>query len=122
VSGSPIVRRRLPVVLLALLVAAALSLTLVLPAAAVPPNIPDASTAWAELDALEVAEEGSMSGCSRYLFPHWITISGTCNTREERLRHGIVVADPGAPKDRLILLRLQYRSNSPDVYCAPRRN
>jgi hypothetical protein len=82
VSGSPIVRRRLPVVLLALLVAAALSLSLVSPAAAVPPNIPDASIAQAELDALEVAEEGSMSGYSRDLFPHWITISGTCNTRE----------------------------------------
>ncbi|TVY25486.1 putative secreted protein, partial [Lachnellula hyalina] len=29
---------------------------------------------------------GSQSGYSRALFPHWITISGTCNTREEVLK------------------------------------
>jgi hypothetical protein len=86
VSGSPIVRRRWPVVLLAVLAAAALSLTLVSPAVATPPNIPSASTAQAELNALPVASEGSMTGYSRDLFPHWITISGTCNTRETVLK------------------------------------
>jgi hypothetical protein len=83
VSGSFIIRcRRLAILLLALLTTAALSLTLVPPAAATPPNIPSASTAQAELNALTVASEGSLSGYSRDLFPHWITIYGTCNTRE----------------------------------------
>ena len=66
----------------ATLAAAALSATLTAPAYATPPNIPSMSTAQAELDALTVADEGSMSGYSRNLFPHWITISSTCNTRE----------------------------------------
>jgi hypothetical protein len=52
------------------------------PAAATPPNIPSKSTAQSELDALTVASEGSMSGYSRDLFPHWIIISGNCDTRE----------------------------------------
>ncbi|MGQ0775985.1 MAG: GmrSD restriction endonuclease domain-containing protein [Pseudonocardiales bacterium] len=70
----------------AALVATALSLTLTSPAAATPPNIPSKSTAQAELNALTVASEGSMSGYSRDLFPHWITISGSCNTRETVLK------------------------------------
>jgi Protein of unknown function (DUF1524) len=56
------------------------------PASATPPNIPSAATAQAELNALTVAAEGSTSGYSRDLFPHWITISGACNTRETVLR------------------------------------
>jgi hypothetical protein len=52
------------------------------PATATPPNIPSKSTAQSELDALTVASEGSMSGYSRDLFPHWIIISGNCDTRE----------------------------------------
>jgi hypothetical protein len=56
------------------------------PAQATPPNIPSKSTAQAELNVLTVASEGSMSGYSRDLFPHWITISGTCNTRETVLK------------------------------------
>jgi Protein of unknown function (DUF1524) len=51
-------------------------------AAAEPPNIPSASTARSELAALRVAPDGSSSGYSRDLFPHWNTVSGTCNTRE----------------------------------------
>jgi Protein of unknown function (DUF1524) len=35
---------------------------------------------------LTVAAQGSMTGYSRDLFPHWITISGTCNTRETVLK------------------------------------
>jgi hypothetical protein len=56
------------------------------PAQATPPNIPSKATAQAELNVLTVASEGSMSGYDRALFPHWITISGTCNTRETVLK------------------------------------
>ncbi|MFF9347365.1 HNH endonuclease family protein [Streptomyces sp. NPDC014734] len=41
-----------------------------------------ASTARSYLSQLTVAAEGSMTGYSRTKFPHWITQSGTCNTRE----------------------------------------
>nr|WP_229715927.1 HNH endonuclease family protein [Mangrovihabitans endophyticus] len=56
------------------------------PAAATPPNIPSASTAASELNTLTVASQGSMSGYSRDKFTHWITISGSCNTRETVLK------------------------------------
>jgi hypothetical protein len=56
------------------------------PAGATPPGIPSKATAQTELSALTVATEGSMSGYSRDLFPHWITISGTCDTRETVLK------------------------------------
>ena len=55
-------------------------------ASATPPNIPSESTARSELAALRVAADGSSSGYSRDMFPHWITISGTCNTRETVLK------------------------------------
>ena len=71
---------------LSLTVATAVLVATAAPAQATPPNIPDKATAQAELDVLTVADEGSMSGYSRYLFPHWITISGTCNTRETVLQ------------------------------------
>ncbi|BFU45211.1 HNH endonuclease family protein [Krasilnikovia sp. MM14-A1004] len=53
---------------------------------ATPSGIPSTATARAELDALTVAPQGSTSGYSRDLFPHWITISGSCNTRETVLK------------------------------------
>ncbi|OKI56400.1 HNH endonuclease family protein [Micromonospora sp. CB01531] len=56
------------------------------PAVATPPGIPSKATAQSQLNALTVKTEGSMSGYSRDLFPHWITISGTCNTRETVLK------------------------------------
>lgn len=56
------------------------------PAQATPPGIPSKTTAQAELDALTPAPEGSTAGYSRDLFPHWITISGSCNTRETVLQ------------------------------------
>jgi hypothetical protein len=56
------------------------------PAQATPPNIPSAATAQTELNALTVATQGSMSGYSRDKFPHWITISGSCDTRETVLK------------------------------------
>jgi hypothetical protein len=64
------------------LAAAAASVSLAPAALAAPPNIPSKATAQSELNALTVAAEGSMTGYSRDLFPTWITISGTCNTRE----------------------------------------
>lgn len=55
-------------------------------AQATPPNIPSASTASAELASLTVAAETNAGTYDRALFPHWITISGTCNTRETVLK------------------------------------
>lgn len=75
---------RLPA--LSLLLAGALAVGLASPAQATPPNIPSTSTALSELAALRVASEGSMTGYSRDKFPHWITISGACNTRETVLK------------------------------------
>ncbi|GAB3437583.1 GmrSD restriction endonuclease domain-containing protein [Actinophytocola sediminis] len=49
---------------------------------AIPPGIPDAATARAELAELTVAPDGSMDGYDRDLFPHWSTVEGSCNTRE----------------------------------------
>ncbi len=62
---------------------------------ATPPNIPSASTAASRLAALTVASESHQDTYDRSLFPHWITISGTCNTRETVLkRDGVnVVVD-----------------------------
>ncbi|MEU8158833.1 HNH endonuclease family protein [Micromonospora parva] len=56
------------------------------PASATPPGIPSKATAQSQLNALTVATQGSTSGYSRDLFPHWITISGSCNTREQVLK------------------------------------
>ncbi|WP_086661319.1 HNH endonuclease family protein [Lentzea kentuckyensis] len=66
--------------------AAALTFGFVSPALATPPNIPSVDTARSELASLTVASEGSSTGYSRDLFPHWITQSGTCNTREVVLK------------------------------------
>ncbi|MFI0925442.1 HNH endonuclease family protein [Streptomyces sp. NPDC021012] len=59
------------------------------------PTPVSAATARTYLAALTVETEGSTSGYSRTLFPHWITQSGTCNTRETVLkRDGVnVVTD-----------------------------
>jgi Protein of unknown function (DUF1524) len=67
-------------------VAATASVVTATPAGATPPNIPSTATAQAELDGLTVAAQGSTSGYSRTLFPHWIIISGTCDTRETVLQ------------------------------------
>jgi hypothetical protein len=67
------------------------------PAAATPPGIPSNATAQSQLNALTVAAQGSMSGYSRDLFPHWITIGGSCNTRETVLeRDGTSVVTDSA--------------------------
>ena len=50
------------------------------------PTPVSATTARAYLASLTVKAEGSLTGYSRDLFPHWITISGACNTRETVLK------------------------------------
>jgi hypothetical protein len=55
-------------------------------ASATPLGIPTTAAAQADLAALGVVPEGSMAGYSRALFPHWITVTGTCNTRETVLQ------------------------------------
>jgi hypothetical protein len=67
------------------------------PALATPTGIPSKATAQSQLNGLSVATQGSTSGYSRDLFPHWITISGSCNTRETVLkRDGSSVATDSA--------------------------
>ncbi|MEV0800863.1 HNH endonuclease family protein [Kribbella sp. NPDC050281] len=56
------------------------------PALAYPPDPPSAGTAATQLASLTVKTEGSTSGYSRDLFPHWITQSGSCDTREQVLK------------------------------------
>jgi hypothetical protein len=95
VFGSPTRSRRTWSALVGAVVAGTLlPVVAASPAAATPPNIPSKATAQAELNALTVAAEGSTIGYSRDKFPHWITISGTCNTRETVLKRdgsGVVV-------------------------------
>jgi hypothetical protein len=70
------------------------------PARATPPNIPSSSTAVSRLGALVVAAESHQSSYDRDLFPHWITISGSCNAREEVLQRdgvNVVVNSSCAP-------------------------
>ncbi|USX50314.1 HNH endonuclease family protein [Lentzea sp. HUAS12] len=69
-----------------LVASAAITFGFVSPALATPPNIPTATTAKSELAGLTVRADGSMTGYSRDKFPHWITQSGTCNTREAVLK------------------------------------
>ncbi|MEV7424530.1 MULTISPECIES: HNH endonuclease family protein [unclassified Streptomyces] len=86
---SRVYARRMPRFVTLLLTAAlALVATLVVaPAAqAAMPTPVAASTARTYLGTLTVQAEGSTSGYSRDLFPHWITQSGTCNTREVVLK------------------------------------
>ncbi|KAK5949526.1 hypothetical protein OHC33_009519 [Knufia fluminis] len=51
-----------------------------------PTGIPSASSAEAMLERLTVAPLGSNEGYDRDKFPHWITQSGECNTREVVLK------------------------------------
>ncbi len=70
----------------AVLAALALSASVTPAAVATPPNIPSKTTAQSELNALTVRSEGSTTGYSRDLFPHWIAIAGNCNAREMVLK------------------------------------
>lgn len=56
------------------------------PAAATPPGMPTAAVALQQLQLIAVAAESHESTYDRDLFPHWITISGACNTRETVLK------------------------------------
>ncbi|GGI74953.1 hypothetical protein GCM10011581_09940 [Saccharopolyspora subtropica] len=55
-------------------------------ALAFPPDVPGKAQVQSELNALTVRSEGSMTGYSRDKFPHWSTVSGSCNTRETVLK------------------------------------
>ncbi|MET4926970.1 HNH endonuclease family protein [Streptomyces sp. PSRA5] len=70
----------------AALVSATALLVAPTPAQASPPTPIAASTARTYLGQLTVRAEGSTSGYSRDLFPHWITQSGACDTRETVLK------------------------------------
>ncbi|MEV8345344.1 HNH endonuclease family protein [Streptomyces niveus] len=70
----------------AALVSATALLVAPTPAQASPPTPIAASTARTYLGQLTVRAEGSTSGYSRDLFPHWITQSGSCDTRETVLK------------------------------------
>ena len=72
--------------LVVLVITVVTALAMAMTAAATPPGIPSESTARTWLAALRVAPLGSSTGYSRDKFPLWITISGTCNTRETVLK------------------------------------
>jgi len=78
--------RKFPTLLATTVLALAGTVVLSGPASAAPPGIPSESTARTELYNLTVAPDGSSSGYSRDKFPHWITISGSCDTRETVLK------------------------------------
>jgi hypothetical protein len=72
--------------LVSLLVSIIALVALAVQANALPPGIPSASAALTQLNKLTVKADGSMTGYSRDKFPTWITIEGTCDTREEVLK------------------------------------
>ncbi|MEU1811029.1 HNH endonuclease family protein [Micromonospora aurantiaca (nom. illeg.)] len=86
ISAPTVVRRAVAVAAVAALSATVVAVVGAGPAAATPPGIPSKATAQSRLNALTVAAEGSTSGYSRSLFPHWVTISGSCDTREQVLK------------------------------------
>ncbi|RZS30389.1 uncharacterized protein DUF1524 [Herbihabitans rhizosphaerae] len=78
--------RGLWIVTLAVLLFAAVAVVAAPSALALPPGTPSKATAQSELNSLSVRSEESMTGYSRDKFPHWITISGSCDTRETVLK------------------------------------
>lgn len=85
-TAFPRVMHRAAVLAVTALAGTCLAAVTAQPASATPPGIPSKATAQSQLNALTVATQGSTSGYSRDLFPHWITISGSCNTREQVLK------------------------------------
>ena len=81
-----LVLSRLLTAVIALLLVVAVTLVGAPPAGALPPGTPSKSTAQSELNSLTVRSQESMTGYSRDKFPHWNTISGSCNTRETVLK------------------------------------
>lgn len=78
--------RCLPIVLTCLTIPLSLPLLSTAIPLPTPPDIPSPSSAKSLLASLTVAARGSSSGYSRDEFPHWITISGSCDTRETVLK------------------------------------
>lgn len=87
--------RRIGVLASAATLAALTSLVNAPVAQAAPPTPISAAAARSYLATVTPKTEGSLSGYSRSLFPHWSTVSGSCNTRETVLkRDGVgVVTD-----------------------------
>lgn len=83
---SGIYARRIAVVAASAALAATTGLLTAPTAQAAMPTPVSASTARTYLSQLSVSAEGSSTGYSRDKFPHWITQSGTCNTREVVLK------------------------------------
>ncbi|WPW28624.1 HNH endonuclease family protein [Streptomyces atratus] len=79
---SGVYARRIAVVAASAALAATTGLLTAPTAQAAMPTPVSASTARTYLSELTVSAEGSSTGYSRDKFPHWITQSGTCNTRE----------------------------------------
>ncbi|WP_124728436.1 HNH endonuclease family protein [Staphylospora marina] len=71
---------------LALMLALSLSIVYPTESAFALPSTPSLASAQAELNALKVEPEGSMSGYSRDKFPHWTNQGGGCNTRQVVLK------------------------------------
>ncbi|MFE6910616.1 HNH endonuclease family protein [Streptomyces erythrochromogenes] len=78
--------RRIGVLASAAALAALTSLLNAPTAQAAPPTPMSASAARTYLATVTPKTEGSTSGYSRDLFPHWSTVSGSCNTRETVLK------------------------------------
>ncbi|MER7553235.1 MULTISPECIES: HNH endonuclease family protein [Streptomyces] len=83
---SGVYARRLSVVAATAAIAATSALFTAPSAQAAMPTPVSAATARTYLSQLTVGAEGSSSGYSRDKFPHWITQSGACNTREVVLK------------------------------------
>ncbi|MFJ4779009.1 HNH endonuclease family protein [Streptomyces sp. NPDC088762] len=94
---SSIYARRIGVLASAAALAALTSLVSAPTAQASPPTPISAAAARSYLATVTPKAEGSTSGYSRALFPHWSTVSGTCNTRETVLkRDGVNVVQDSA--------------------------
>ncbi|WP_326593835.1 HNH endonuclease family protein [Streptomyces sp. NBC_01294] len=89
--------RRIGVLASAAALAALTSLLNAPTAQAAPPTPMSASAARSYLATVTPKAEGSTSGYNRDLFPHWSTVSGSCNTRETVLkRDGVNVGQDSA--------------------------
>ncbi|MFE2879425.1 HNH endonuclease family protein [Streptomyces roseus] len=94
---SGVYARRAGVLASAATLAALTSLVNAPVAQAAPPAPISAAAARSYLATVTPKTEGSLSGYSRSLFPHWSTVSGTCNTRETVLkRDGVGVVTDSA--------------------------
>src|SRR5262245_61823869 len=85
-GSKPVRKSRLTAVVAAALTLSGVVVGLIPSASAAPPTPPDEATARSHLSAITTAAEGSLTGYSRDKFPHWITISGNCDTRETVLK------------------------------------